>query len=537
MNNDPLNTASSDDGYSFDSPEDDAYQEPYDLGLEELDEPDLMEVDLELPAVKSETRRRRRKPVSSGDGFGKTQSKSKQAKAPVDIATELLEFHKDFDSSDARLHDYVESISKQIHLRSAALAERLQEAYRICKGVKLTDRKLLDLLNKITNPRISGNGLLCIGETNGEWYLNQADKYIIQDLIAEEELNLIGGKSGVAKTVFLIFMLASILLGDEEFLGQKIVRKDGVMPQVFYFALDSSGAVYGDYAKKAGLVNEEGTGFVPGLHVIPQNAGWFMNDDGLGELEDLLKQKAPDGNAVVIIDSLSAATLPTGISENSTEISMCLMDLKRVCQKCNATPIVLLHQQKEALQDDVGTDSLRGSSNIPSFAYKVITLNHLDTVSLVGNKKLPDRKNPRRRMYAGHRGLTLDLLIEFDFDEWTLKSLGEFEEAFYFAQAEVNVKDAESPIQFRKTLQELKPRQRSIVNSLCQSKQAHTKEDLAHILGCSKETYRRDLEGLLKIEVEGNYLITATDQDVEGSNKPIKVYRATEWALRFNQDY
>ena len=72
--------------------------------------------------------------------------------------------------------------------------------------------------------------------------------------------------------------------------------------------------------------------------------------------------------------------------------------------KYGAIPIVLAHQKKESTQDFTSADSLRGHGSIPAFAGQVITLNFLDQKSKVNGKAGPDRKNPKRRLVAGHRG-------------------------------------------------------------------------------------------------------------------------------------
>lgn len=480
--------------------------------------------------------RKRSKPLTADDASSGGRSKRSGPTSPEELAAEAAAFLAELDTTDARFEAYLQAIRKLSHLRSSALAGRIRAAWKHCHKSNIQDQKLFALLNKITSPHGQGDQLLCIGEDNGEWYLNQKESYLVDNLLVEGELSLVAGKSGVAKTLFLILMLAAVLNGEEEFLKQKIA-KDAKDRPVFYFALDSSGAVYGEYARKAGLVNADGTGFVPGLHVIPQDASWFLNDEGLGALEDLLKTKAPGGGALVVVDSLSAATLPTGINENSTEISLALMDLKRSCAKYGAASVVLLHQQKNCLQDDIGTDSIRGSSNLPAFAYKVITLNHLDVTSSVGNRKLSDRKNPKRRLFAGHRGTQLDLLVEFLWDEWKMINHGDFEEALYMAQAELTVEEMESPSLFRKAQNDLSDMGRRLFSVLCQHKDWMTLEELAASTSKTKDQIRRPIKDLKSVKVNDNLLVETEQRRIEGSHKPVQIIKASDWSLKYNQDY
>ena len=94
----------------------------------------------------------------------------------------------------------------------------------------------------------------------------------------------------------------------------------------------------------------------------------------------------------------------------------------------------MAHQKKESTQEFTGADSLRGHGSIPAFAGQIITLNFLDQKTKVNGKCIPDRKSPKRRLVAGHRGTPIDLLVELDFQAGTVKSHGDFYEALFEIQ-------------------------------------------------------------------------------------------------------
>ena len=149
-----------------------------------------------------------------------------------------------------------------------------------------------------------------------------------------------------------------------------------------------------------------------GFNFIPNESGWGITNTNLDKLEALLK-KAP--SSIVVVDSFLAAISGSGVDENSAVVAARILDLKLLCERYGATPILLAHQKKESTQEFTGADSLRGHGSIPAFAGQIITLNFFDQKSNVNGKAVPDRKSPKRRLVAGHRGTPIDLLVELDF--------------------------------------------------------------------------------------------------------------------------
>ena len=283
-----------------------------------------------------------------------------------------------------------------------------------------------------------GSQLVVINKDQGGAWFEFEPVNIIENFISKNELNIVGGLSGAAKTTFVSMFLAAILRQDIEpkFLGFKVNRE--LVKSVYFIGLDGGRNVYSPIFQRAGLVNNQGA--IPGFNFIPSESGWSITTASLDKLGEYLKH-SPD--SIVVVDSLLAATSGTGVDENSPAMAGKILDLKLLCEKYGATPIVLAHQKKDSTQDFTGSDSLRGHSSIPCFAGQIITLNFLDSKSKVNGKSIPDRKSPKRRMYSGYRSLPQhDLLVELDFDNGTVSSHGEFYDALYSLQQQDAFEDA-----------------------------------------------------------------------------------------------
>lgn len=265
-----------------------------------------------------------------------------------------------------------------------------------------------------------GSSLLVIGGGKGDEWFQSDDHHLIDALLVRGELNIIGGLSGAAKTNVAALILSALLdTTQSSFLGFNV--NHDVCGKVFFISLDGGKNVYTPIFSRAGLITDKGT--VENFYFIPNETGWGITSSNLDKLEDLLKDT---DDSIVVVDSLLAATTGSGVDENSAIIAARLMDLKLLCERHNATPIVLDHQKKDSMQEFTGPDSLRGHSSIPAFAGQVITLNFLDQKAKINGKNVPDRKCPKRRLVAGHRGTPIDLLIEIDFDHGKVSSHGEF---------------------------------------------------------------------------------------------------------------
>lgn len=292
-------------------------------------------------------------------------------------------------------------------------------------GIPFDYNRIVQKLLEYHQKEKYGSSLLVIGGGKGDEWFQSDDRHLIDELLVRGELNIIGGLSGAAKTNVAALMLSALLdTTQSDFLGFNV--NHDVCGKVFFIGLDGGKNVYTPIFSRAGLITDKRT--VENFYFIPNETGWGITSSNLDKLEDLLKDT---DDSIVVVDSLLAATTGSGVDENSAMIAARLMDLKLVCERHNATPIVLAHQKKDSTQEFTGPDTLRGHSSIPAFAGQVITLNFLDQKAKINGKNVPDRKCPKRRLVAGHRGTPIDLLIEIDFDNGKVLSHGDFYDALF----------------------------------------------------------------------------------------------------------
>ena len=212
-------------------------------------------------------------------------------------------------------------------------------------------------------------------------------------------------------------LLSALMNSDREprFLGFKVNRD--LVKQVFFIGLDGGRNVYTPIFKNTGLIRDGIP--VDGFNFIPNESGWGITNTNLDKLEALLKE-AP--RSIVVVDSFLAAISGSGVDENSAVVAARILDLKLLCERHGATPILLAHQKKESTQEFTGADSLRGHGSIPACAGQIITLNFLDQKSKVMARRCLTASRPSA---AGFRTLRHSnrSLVELDFQGGTVKSL------------------------------------------------------------------------------------------------------------------
>ena len=373
-------------------------------------------------------------------------------------------------------------------------------------GHSLSPTRIVQILLEHHSRSKYGSDLILINQDQGNHWFEFGESHIIEDLITKGELNIIGGLSGAAKTNFTAMFLSTLLNTDRDphFLGFKVNRE--LVNDVFFIGLDGGRNVYTPIFRNTGLINESGA--IPHFNFIPNESGWGITSSNLDKLEVLLKQSP---QAIVVVDSLLAATSGSGIDENSALMAARIMDLKLVCERHGATPIVLAHQKKECTQDFAGADSLRGHSSIPAFAGQIITLNFLDQKSKVNGRAIPDRKSPKRRLVAGHRGTPIDLLVELDFEAGAVKNLGEFYDALFSLQCEQELEEEIHSQSLQGYVSEMSQTKQQVFEALRGYEAPVTQSTLINDHGFSKGTLSKRLKELQEDSFRGNKLVTEYD--------------------------
>ena len=377
-------------------------------------------------------------------------------------------------------------------------------------GFPKEEKVIIEMLGEHHQEKKYGATLPIINSEQGiDWFTFEPVN-IIENFISKNELNIVGGLSGAAKTTFVSMFLAAILRQDIEpyFLGMRVNRE--LVKSVYFIGLDGGRNVYSPIFQRAGLVNEQGA--IPGFNFIPSESGWSITPASLDRLGEHLK-KSPD--SIVIVDSLLAATSGTGVDENSPAMSGKILDLKLLCEKYGATSIVLAHQKKESTQDFTGSDSLRGHSSIPCFAGQIITLNFLDSKSKVNGKSIPDRKSPKRRMVSGHRSLKpFDLLIDLDFENGTVSSQGEFYDALFSIQQQEGFEEAiDGAPSIHAVMQKWNASMKQVFDCLMGKEEPINQAQVAELTGLNRSTVSKALTRLTEDSFHGKSFVSEIKSD------------------------
>ena len=400
----------------------------------------------------------------------------------------------------------IEEICDNEQLNSRQKAELIKTISRQ-SGIPKDANAIVEIFLAHDQKKMFGSELVVINAEQGSDWFNENPTVIIEDFISKDELNIVGGLSGAAKTTFVSMFLAAILNPKLEpsFLGMKVNRE--LVKSVFFIGLDGGRNVYSPIFSKAGLLDEHGV--VPNFNFIPSESGWSINTASLDKLGEQLKD-APD--SIVVVDSLLAATSGTGVDENSAAMAGKILDLKLLCQKYGATPIVLAHQKKDSTQDTTGCDSLRGHSSIPCFAGQLITLNFLDQKAKVNGKTIPDRKSPKRRLVSGHRSLKpIDLLVELDFDAGTVSSHGDFYDALFAFQAEQVLEDELHSQSLQGFISEMSQTKQQVLEALRGYDAPVTQSTLINDYSFTKSTLSKRLKELQADSYRGRKLVVEYD--------------------------
>lgn len=361
----------------------------------------------------------------------------------------VKEYTKTLDKLDDAINEIVADESTSSERKMDLMRLVCKEYSNSWSEVRMIER----ILEGDYEAKTGGKCLTVINNRNSQDFFSTEEPYLVDQIIPSGDLTIVGGLSGASKSTFVASICAAILRGDDTFLGQDI--KHNLCDGIYYFGLDGGQRVYGPILKRAGLLGEDG--LIDGFNFISSEERWGLNTKNLEKLEAQIKDKP---NQLVIVDSLLAATQAVSVSENSAKVAARIMDLKRSCEKHGATLIILAHMKKDATQDTIGPDSLRGHSSIPAFAGSIVTLNFLDQTDK--GKTTPDRKSSLRRLFWGHRTEPTDLLIDIDFESGEINRVGDKD--FYEELGKLRADDPESASE--NVLNEIRGQERGVFDCL-----------------------------------------------------------------------
>ncbi|MDV2993203.1 MAG: hypothetical protein N4J56_002857 [Chroococcidiopsis sp. SAG 2025] len=137
---------------------------------------------------------------------------------------------------------------------------------------------------------------------------------------------------------------------------------------------------------------------------------------------ELLEQElAADDYTLVIIDSLTAINVDSGVSEWSKEYADPIYKMQPHIEKANATCIIIHHLNKS--NEAQGVRQLRGSSAIPGAVWRCLVLKHVLKQDPYNKKKFVIDPNETHRTLelvglqdAG--GAALDIELDIENNSW-----------------------------------------------------------------------------------------------------------------------
>jgi len=299
---------------------------------------------------------------------------------------------------------YVDRTVKQ-HRNSI---RRLAYLRDVLKKLKLNHViKEVDLVKKIMESQdiLAGNIYKAIdAETRIAEGLPEL-KWLVENRIPQNDLSIIGGKPKVGKTRLSIGLARCLLMG-EEFLD---VKPAG-LSKIILITDDQSDADSGQMMQAADIYKH------PNLYWSKKFR--YTEKDINRVLEDIKRFDEP----VVILDSFRSATRTTGVRENDQEAGMILYDLKHAITEAGGTFILLHHSNKD--NNNVGVDSLSGSTAISGAANTVLTVHHLQDPD---TKELLKGIKERRLVREARSGEDFDLVTTLNFDN-SFKVVCDFED-------------------------------------------------------------------------------------------------------------
>jgi hypothetical protein len=225
-------------------------------------------------------------------------------------------------------------------------------------------------------------------------------EWVVRDIIMAGALNMLSADPKAGKTLFVLHLLAVLLHGCGDFLGQPVESR---FDTVIIVGPDQSIKLWKKGLRRVGLV--DGNRLDPRIVRLWDSTNpWVATYEGMAELRQVCKEYP---RSLVIFDSFSRVTEKLGIEENSKEASEVLSDIELACITYDCTPIVVTHNAKAATRTGIVSGAaIRGHSSIRANASQIIVL------SLVQQQ---DPKNRQRRLVTEGRGdEPQDILIRME---------------------------------------------------------------------------------------------------------------------------
>lgn len=240
------------------------------------------------------------------------------------------------------------------------------------------------------------------------------DEWLIEGLILAGALNIIGADPKAGKTLFSVALLAALLHGCSEFIGQSFTSRPET---IIIVGPDQPVKLWKRQLQAVGLV-EGNTLDRRIVRLWDSHNPWAATPEGIAELRQVC---ADHPGSLVLVDSFAKVSEKLGIDENSREAAEVLTDIERACIVHGCTPLVIHHNAKAAGRIGiVNGAALRGSAAIRANSSQSLIMTLIE----------PDNpKDPRRRLVTEGRGtLLIDNVIELEDNGRSWRHVCEFSE-------------------------------------------------------------------------------------------------------------
>lgn len=186
------------------------------------------------------------------------------------------------------------------------------------------------------------------------------ENYLIPDILPKGEFIQLIASPKVGKTLLAYDLIASLILG-EDFLGYELKEEN---KDVILIQLDESFITL-----NGRLITRLGMDSCDTLHIVDK---WKLIDDDIAGLEYCLDKVNP---SLVVIDSLRASLVGTGIDENSSAIADPILRIRDMLKDRGITGIMIHHANKN--KEMKNTDKSRGSGAISAAFYATWLLENI----------------------------------------------------------------------------------------------------------------------------------------------------------------
>ena len=281
----------------------------------------------------------------------------------------------------------VEVLKRPTIIRNQALAKKLS----------LRDKDVFRILNKARNNLRKSEE----GESPDVEFDIKEEKYLCNNLIAENTLNLVVSMPKVGKSSLISAFLGALTAGNTEFLEQGLL---GGVRSIYICGTDQPLGDWMQILMPVGLAAKTSKG--KGVIKFPLKKLWhkgkpiYLTEEYIQKLEELAKA---DPNSIFVFDAFASLLSGTGLDENHVECVEPVRMLFEALVPTGAT-LILLHHEGSTNSHRRASEASRGTNALPAEASQILQLNWLN----------PENKDDNRISVStqGRNSKPVDMVIE-----------------------------------------------------------------------------------------------------------------------------